>query len=673
MCIRGHAVALVVPAGLLLALTQLVAGIPWEACNSTITGNYTANSTYGGNLRLVAAALPGNVSMSPTLFARAVIGTAPDIVYALGQCSGDQSAAACHDCINASFAAAQKLCPFNKGAAIFYDTCLIGFSGQDFLASTTNSDDQELQLYNAQNVTSDGAARFNATAYELLNAMAEHMVTTNSEEKFLTGTIGFDDATYPNIYGMASCTSDLTPGQCRGCLDAAIAEMPRVFIPNTKGARIAGLRCIVRYEVYRFYNGSTMLQLPGTHAGRIGSKKSNDTGKILAIVLPIVVAIAASLAMCVFCRRRTKSKSKRSLSFTSHMEDIECIESLVIDLPTLRLATNNFAEDKKLGEGGFGAVYKGSLPNGQEIAVKRLSQNSRQGIGELRNELVLIAKLQHKNLVRLVGVCLEEEEKLLVYEYMPNTSLDTFLFDSEKRKELDWGKRFTIINGITRGLQYLHEDSQLKIVHRDLKASNILLDTAMNPKISDFGLARLFGEDQSQDTTRRVVGTYGYKAPEYALRGQYSIKSDIYSFGVLILEIITGRRNSDSYNSDQSVDLPSLVWEHWTTRSITDMVDPYFRSDSSWDEILRCIHIGLSCVQEDPVDRPTISAISIMLDSGTVPSQPPSRPAFYVEMSGNVDSGMYSSQSYPGFVNESTAKSTVVSPNELSVTDPEPR
>jgi len=398
-------------------------------------------------------------------------------------------------------------------------------------------------------------------------------------------------------------------------------------------------------------------------------KKSKETSKILAIALPTVVTLFASMAFCLRCWRR-RTKSNRPQSLTSHMEDIESIESLIIDLQTLRIATDDFAENNMLGQGGFGAVYRGSLPSGQQIAVKRLSQNSRQGIGELKNEITLIAKLQHKNLVRLVGVCIQEQEKLLVYEYMPNNSLDTFLFDSEKRKEIEWAKRFTIINGVARGLQYLHEDSRLKIVHRDLKASNILLDANMNPKISDFGLARLFGE-QSHVTTNRVVGTFGYMAPEYALCGKYSIKSDIYSFGVLILEIITGRRNSDSYNSDQAVDLPSLIWEHWTTKTVTDMVEPCLRNGSSWDEILRCVHIGLLCVQEDHVDRPTISAVSTMLDSNTVPSQSPSRPAFY-RMSGNVDSGMYS-QSYPRFVNESTAKVTIVSPNELSITDPEPR
>ncbi|EES08788.1 cysteine-rich receptor-like protein kinase 10 [Sorghum bicolor] len=680
----GHAMAAgyAVAGLLLIALTlPLTAAIPWPACGNSSTGNYTTNSAYGRNLRQVAASLPGNVSSSATLFATAVTGTAPSTVYALGQCGGDQSAAACRDCIAASFEQAYKMCPGgNKRVAIFYDTCLLGFSDQDFLASTTNSDDQSVFLENGLNVTSDSddvAHQFNATAYELLGTMAAYIGATMDEGgnssnklKFLTGSIAFD-AAYPLIYGLTSCNPDMTPGQCRGCLDASIAEMPQKFYPNTKGARIAGLRCVARYEVYRFFNGSIMLQLPLPPPGNQDGNKSNHTGMIVAIVIPSVVAIAASMAMCLFCWRR-RTKSKRSRSFGSHMESIESIESLLIDLPTLRLATNNFAENNKLGEGGFGSVYKGTLPSSQEIAVKRLSHSSRQGIGELKNELVLIAKLQHKNLVRLVGVCLQEDEKLLVYEYLPNRSLDTFLFDSERRKGLGWGTRFTIINGVARGLQYLHEDSQLKIVHRDLKASNVLLDADMNPKISDFGLARLFEGDQSQETTKRVVGTYGYMAPEYALRGQYSIKSDIYSFGVLILEIITGRRNSDSYSSDEAVDLPSLVWEHWRMKSIMEIIDPYLRSASSEDEIVRCIHIGLLCVQEDPLDRPTISSISIMFDGNTVPSQAPARPAFYVEMSGFIGSGTYSHQ-YPGFINDSTQRSTVMSPNELSITDPEPR
>ncbi|KAM3410722.1 hypothetical protein ACQJBY_002758 [Aegilops geniculata] len=219
-------------------------------------------------------------------------------------------------------------------------------------------------------------------------------------------------------------------------------------------------------------------------------------------------------------------------------------ESLLYDLSTLRAATDNFSEENKLGEGGFGPVYKGILRDGQEIAVKRLSKTSQQGLVEMRNEVVLVAKLQHKNLVRLLGCCIQEEEMLLVYEFLPNRSLDKILFDPARRQELTWGHRFRIIQGIGRGLLYLHEDSRLTIIHRDLKASNILLDPDMNPKISDFGLAKLFSVDASIGNTSHIAGTYGYMAPEYALHGIFSAKSDVYSYGVLVLEIIAGRRNN---------------------------------------------------------------------------------------------------------------------------------
>nr|XP_048319091.1 G-type lectin S-receptor-like serine/threonine-protein kinase RKS1 isoform X3 [Ziziphus jujuba var. spinosa] len=225
-------------------------------------------------------------------------------------------------------------------------------------------------------------------------------------------------------------------------------------------------------------------------------------------------------------------------------------------LKTLITATNNFSAANKLGRGGFGSVYKGQLGDGKEIAVKRLSQHSRQGMEEFKNEVMVIAKLQHRNLVRLLGCCIHKEEKMLIYEYMPNKSLDYFIFDEARRLHLDWTKRFEIIIGIARGILYLHQDSRLKIIHRDLKASNVLLDASMNPKISDFGMARMFGDDQIQANTNRVVGTFGYMSPEYAMQGLYSTKSDVFSFGVLLLEIISGRKNTD-YISGSS--LPDYI------------------------------------------------------------------------------------------------------------------
>ncbi|XP_052883606.1 G-type lectin S-receptor-like serine/threonine-protein kinase SD1-1 [Gossypium arboreum] len=212
------------------------------------------------------------------------------------------------------------------------------------------------------------------------------------------------------------------------------------------------------------------------------------------------------------------------------------MEMQIFDFATIANATNNFSSNNKLGQGGFGHVYKGMLKEGKEIAVKRLSKDSGQGFDEFKNEVTLIVKLQHRNLVKLFGCCLKGDESMLIYEYLPNKSLDNFIFDKTRNKLLNWERRFHIIDGIARGLLYLHHDSRLRIIHRDLKASNILLDNDMNPKISDFGLARMFGGDQIEDKTRRVVGTYGYMSPEYVFYGRFSMKSDVFSFGVLILE-----------------------------------------------------------------------------------------------------------------------------------------
>nr|CAB3478523.1 unnamed protein product [Digitaria exilis] len=293
----------------------------------------------------------------------------------------------------------------------------------------------------------------------------------------------------------------------------------------------------------------------------------------------------------------------------------------LFDLEVILAATDDFALSNKIGEGGFGPVYMGKLEDGQEVAVKRLSRRSMQGVVEFKNEVKLIAKLQHRNLVRLLGCCIDEDERMLLYEYMHNQSLDTFIFDEGKRRLLRWQKRFDIILGIARGLQYLHEDSRFRIIHRDLKASNVLLDRNMVPKISDFGIARMFGGDQTTEYTKKVIGTYGYMSPEYAMDGVFSMKSDIYSFGVMVLEIITGKRNRGFYEVELDLNLLRYSWMLWKEGRSVDLLDEAMEGSFSYSEVLRCIQVALLCVEVQPRNRPLMSSVVMMLasENATVP------------------------------------------------------
>lgn len=355
----------------------------------------------------------------------------------------------------------------------------------------------------------------------------------------------------------------------------------------------------------------------------------SDMGKktqMKVIVITTATMGIFTVAICAYCLwRRIASQSEGTLEST--ISQVQLQDLPLFNFRELVIATNNFDSFNKLGQGGFGPVYKGKLMNGQEIAVKRLSKASGQGQEEFRNEVGSISKLQHRNLVRLLGCCVEGEEKMLVYEYMPNKSLDAFLFDPHKKDNLDRRKRFKIIEGIGRGLLYLHRDSRLKIIHRDLKANNILLDEDLNPKISDFGMARIFGGKQDQAKTQRVVGTYGYMSPEYALEGRFSEKSDVFSFGVLLLEIVSGRKITSFYG-DESPSLLAFAWELWTEGKIAEFTDEKISEPCPQAEILRCIHVGLLCVQELAQDRPPISTVLSMLSSEIAELPTPQKPAF---------------------------------------------
>ncbi|KAF8030793.1 hypothetical protein BT93_D0089 [Corymbia citriodora subsp. variegata] len=309
----------------------------------------------------------------------------------------------------------------------------------------------------------------------------------------------------------------------------------------------------------------------------------------------------------------------------------EDLELPLLDIVAVADATNNFSFQNKVGRGGFGEVYKGVLPTGQDIAVKRLSLTSGQGLKEFKNEVILIAKLQHRNLVKLLGCCIHGDERMLIYEYLPNKSLDHHLFDPSRRKLLTWKTRFSIIMGIARGLLYLHEDSRLRIIHRDLKPSNILLDSEMNPKISDFGIAKTFTVENAGEMTNRIVGTYGYMSPEYAMKGHFSVKSDVFSFGVLLLEIVSGHKNWGFYHPDHDLNLIGHAWKLWTEKNALGLIDVLIGEEFPLKEVMRCIQVGLLCVQQRPEDRPTMSSVALMLGSETSDVPQPKEPGFSAE------------------------------------------
>lgn len=325
-----------------------------------------------------------------------------------------------------------------------------------------------------------------------------------------------------------------------------------------------------------------------------------------------------------FARRHNRELQKEE-------EDLEAIaakETKVFRYEILAAATHNFSSKHKLGEGGFGPVYKGQLEDGRLVAVKRLGRWSLQGGNEFTNEAMLLSRVQHKNVVTLYGYCTHAEDKLLVYEYVHNESLDKILFSREDKEValmLDWKKRYDVMIGVARGLKYLHEDAHTPIIHRDIKASNILLDERWCPKIADFGMARLFPEDLTHVSTR-VAGTNGYMAPEYVMHGYLSTKADVFSFGVLIIELITGLKNSTfSPRSDAST-LLEWAWRLHKKRQTMEMLDPSLGSLADAEQVVLCAHVGLLCTQSDPKVRPEMGRVVVILSKKPSALGEPIRP-----------------------------------------------
>ncbi|PIA61821.1 hypothetical protein AQUCO_00200071v1 [Aquilegia coerulea] len=344
------------------------------------------------------------------------------------------------------------------------------------------------------------------------------------------------------VYGLAQCWETISRNSCDMCLKNASSQIQSCS--RMEEGRVLNAGCYMRYSPQRFYNNSDIDAVGGGGGG----------GRRLAIILASVFSALAALmifASCAFFGRRRLRRRKKERKQLGALAATVKRSDLNFKYEVLERATKYFDSSNKLGQGGSGSVYKGTLPDGKHVAVKRLIFSTRQWVDQFFNEVNLISAVHHKNLVKLLGCSITGPESLLVYEYIPNRSLQENLFSRHNNRELSWKERYNIILGTAEGLAYLHEESKLRIIHRDIKLSNILLDENFTAKIADFGLVRLFPENMSHISTA-IAGTLGYMAPEYVVRGKLTEKADVYSFGVLVIEVVSGRKNN-SFSQDTSI------------------------------------------------------------------------------------------------------------------------
>ncbi|XP_029126489.1 putative cysteine-rich receptor-like protein kinase 20 isoform X1 [Cajanus cajan] len=583
-------------------------------------------------------------------------------------CFGDFSPTLCHQCVLNATQTISSQCPSSKEAIIWYNHCLLHYSDRPSLSALDKSPAyKHLNIVNYTSNPNQLQSFFTWTFAKTLYPLQYDTDGSSSTIKnYAKKQVKLNDR--QTLHILVQCTPDQHNSDCRSCIENIFNnEIPWCCMEIPEG-RVLYPKCYMMFGLSPFDGYTPQIQ-------ELRPATGNNTGWARTIILiGIGVLIVASTTLlsfwCYLRRTKTRKNNYKILLRKNFGEESTIVEGLQYDLTTIKAATNNFSHENKIGKGGFGEVYKGILDDGQHIAVKRLSTHSKQGSIEFVNEVLLIAKLQHKNLVALIGFCLEEQEKILIYEFMPNGSLDYLLYGIQQQK-LSWSERYKIIEGTALGILYLHEYSRLKVIHRDLKPSNILLDKNMNPKISDFGMARIVEIDQDRGNTNRIVGTYGYMSPEYAMLGEFSEKSDVFSFGVMILEIITGKKNVQFYDSHTLMEgLIAYVWRQWKNKDLLSILDSHIKEIYSQEEVFQCIHIGLLCVQENPNIRPTMATIISYLNNYSLELPFPQKPSFFLS---NHRMDQDTTRQQESSSNQTTNDFKLFSINEMSMSNIYPR
>ncbi|KAG6477756.1 hypothetical protein ZIOFF_061187 [Zingiber officinale] len=546
-------------------------------------------SAFAATFNDTLADLRSSISASnSSLFATVHRPRAPQSVYALFQCRSYLSSADCLACFSAAEGHIRR-CGAAHGGRVIYDGCFLRYESTLFFDQATPSENR-----NSCGVRNAATGGFTASVRSLV---ADLSAATPRIPKF------FAAVEREGVLFVAQCVETVSEEGCEQCLAAAVGNVMRC-LPSADG-RALGAGCFMRYSDESFFPANRTVDL---------SPYLTNSGD---------------------SSRGTKFQGLLNFRYKD-----------------LKNATNNFSEKNKVGEGGFGDVYqvksstvkdvaflmnhnfqvkflgKGHLKNGTTVAIKRLAiAQTSKARADFQSEVKLISNIHHRNLVRLLGYSSKHENFLLVYEYMANNSLDKFIF-GDKRGFLNWRQRFGIIVGMARGLSYLHQEFHIRIIHRDIKCSNILLDDDFQPRVADFGLARLLPEDKTHLSTV-FAGTFGYTAPEYAIHGQLSEKVDTYGYGIVVLEIISGRQCNDLKLEPATQYIRDWAWKLYEQDRLLEMVDETMDpNDYSPEEVKRIIKIALLCTQFTVAARPTMSETVVLLLSQTDVALQLTRPAF---------------------------------------------
>nr|KJB56413.1 hypothetical protein B456_009G119100 [Gossypium raimondii] len=571
--------------------------------------NVTSFSGFSRNLNATLTELRGQLDKGMH-FAVAQEATGSDPVYAMVQCRNYMSR---NDCISCFSTASSQIrnCSAANGARVIFDGCFLRYESNMFYQEST-------QVGNLGICGGSTASQQNVFGTTVERLLGDLVKATPKIDSFFAASREEVGGVNGNVtaYGVAQCMETIDEKGCMECLKVALANIQRC--PPDSDGRAVDTGCFLRYSDSPFFGANYTIDLKPF-------LKTRNTTKRDALIGGLVGGGGLLLLITLLLFWVRKSRNNMAVP----QEDVEAPPELQGPLTytykELNFATTNFSQQNKLGEGGFGEVYK----NGRVVAVKKLAISKSEKVkAEFDTEVKLISNVHHRNLVRLVGCCSKGPELLLVYEFMPNGSLDKHLF-GEGHGSLNWKQRFDIIVGTAKGLAYLHEEFHACIIHRDIKPSNILLDRDLQPKIADFGLVRLLPEDQTHLSTK-FAGTFGYTAPEYAIHGQLSVKVDTYSFGVVVLEIISGLKNNETSLDPTAEFLLKRAWGLYQDNMAMEIVDRSLDPEEyDIDEMQRMIEIAFLCTQSSASLRPTMSEVVTMLRTvSSLEPRQPTRPAF---------------------------------------------